>query len=235
MRPVDDPIIRVTDLGRMDYARAYERQAALNEAVLARRDEPGSSPGELLFVEHDPVITLTRRPAAAEHVLASEELLAHRGVALTQTNRGGDVTYHGPGQLVAYPILDLKRLRLGIHDHVRLLEASVIDALGAFGVQGSRDPEATGVWVEHGGANAKICAIGIRVRRWVTMHGLAINVRPDLSHFDLIVPCGLHGRAVTSLDRVLGDAAPSMDQVKDELARAINARLRDHGAGGSVA
>ncbi len=231
MRPVDDPIISVTDLGRLDYARAYERQAALNEAVLARRDEPGSLPGELLLVEHDPVITLTRRPAAAGHVLASEELLAQRGVALAHTNRGGDVTYHGPGQLVAYPILDLKRLGLGIHDHVRLLEASVIDTLGAFGVRGERDPEATGVWVVHDGIPAKICAIGVRVRRWVTMHGLAINVRPDLSHFDLIVPCGLHGRTVTSLQRLMGDDAPSMDRVKDELARAINTRLCDHGAG----
>ncbi len=215
----------------MDYARAYERQVSLNEAVLARRDQSAGAPAELLLVEHDPVITVSRRPDAPGHVLASEETLRQRGVSLAQTNRGGDVTYHGPGQLVAYAIFDLKRLRLGIHEHSRLLEASVIDTLSAFGVNARRDPEATGVWVERQGVNAKICAIGIRVRRWVTLHGLALNIRTDLSHFDLIVPCGLHGRTVTSLERLLGDQTPSMDQVKGALVEALASRLRDHGAG----
>ena len=215
----------------MPYEDAYERQVALNAQLHAGREGGRAPMGELLLVEHDPVITVSRRPGAGAHVLASEALLASRGVALAQTDRGGDVTYHGPGQLVAYPILDLKRLKLGIHEHVRLMEDSVIDTLARFGVQGHRDDDATGVWVEQGGTSAKICAIGVRVRRWVTMHGLAINVRPDLSHFDLIVPCGLHGRAVTSIDRLLGDRAPTMDRVKTELTDAIDARLRAHGAG----
>ncbi|MFI4897534.1 MAG: lipoyl(octanoyl) transferase LipB [Phycisphaerales bacterium JB059] len=225
------PRLSVTDLGRRAYAEAYDLQVQLNADVLARRADPASPPGELLLVEHDPVITVSRRPGAAEHVLASAELLERHGVDLARTDRGGDVTYHGPGQLVAYPILDLKRLALGIHEHVRLMESSVIDTLARFGVEGMRDPEATGVWVRTDHGSAKICAIGVRVRRWVTMHGLAINVRPDLSHFGLIVPCGLHGRAVTSLERILGDQAPSMDEVKRELARSLQARIDAHGAG----
>ena len=231
VRSVDHPPFSVTDLGRLGYAEAYDLQERLNAEVLARRKSGAEPAGELLLVEHDPVITVSRRPGAAGHVLKSEDRLREHGVSLAQTNRGGDVTYHGPGQLVAYPIFDLKRLGVGIHDHVCLLEESVIDILASFGVEGHRDPEATGVWVEHEGVNAKICAIGIRVRRWVTLHGLAINVRPDLSHFDLIVPCGLHGRTVTSLERLLGDRAPSMDEVKQELANAMGVRLRDHGAG----
>ena len=111
------------------------------------------------------------------------------------------------------------------------MEASVIDALARFGVEGRRDEDATGVWVDLGGTQAKICAIGVRVRRWVTMHGLAINVNPDLSHFDLIVPCGLHGRAVTSLERLLGAQTPTMGEVKAALIEALEARLAAHGAG----
>lgn len=231
MRHVDEPLLRVTDLGRMAYEDAYERQVALNAEVHARREAGAGPIGEMLLVEHDPVITVSRRPGAGDHVLASEERLASQGVALARTDRGGDVTYHGPGQLVAYPILDLKRLRLGIHDHVRLMEDSVIDTLSRFSVQGERDEDATGVWVSRDGISAKVCAIGVRVRRWVTMHGLAINVHPDLAHFGLIVPCGLHGRDVTSLERLLGDRAPTMDQVKAELVDALEARLRAHGAG----
>lgn len=175
----------VRDLGRASYDQAYALQDEANRRVQEAREgaKAGDPFGELLLVEHDPVVTLTKRPGAPDHVLLPEDELARRGVQLRQTDRGGDVTYHGPGQLVAYPVLDLKRLGLGVHDYVRTLEGAIIDALAPFGVEARRDPGATGVWAEHDGQLAKVAAIGVRVRRWVTMHGLAINVSPDLSHF----------------------------------------------------
>lgn len=193
--------------------------------------------GVLLFVEHDPVITVSRRAGVANHLLASEQLLSEMGITLAETDRGGDITYHGPGQLVAYPIIDLNALNLGLHEYMRLLEESVIRTVQEFGVTGVRDAAATGVWVEplHArsheastsdaqssnpapmGSNAKLCACGVRVRRWVSMHGLAINISTNLAHFDLIVPCGLHGRPVTSLQSLLRTACPSFDQVQTRL------------------
>lgn len=215
------------DLGRASYDGAYAIQEEANRRVQAERAgaAPGAPLGEVLLVEHDPVVTVTKRPGAAEHVLLPEDELARRGVEVRRTDRGGDVTYHGPGQLVAYPILDLKRLGLGVHDYVRTLEGAIIDCLAGFGVNATRDPSATGVWAEHDGRLAKVAAIGVRVRRWVTMHGLAINVRPDLAHFALIVPCGLHGRPVTSLHEILGDDCPAVDAVKSSLVDALDARL----------
>lgn len=219
--------LQVIDLGRTGYAPAYEAQAAHHAEVLAAREAGHPIPGRLLLVEHDPVITVSRRPGARDHLLASPEALAAQGVDVQPTDRGGDITYHGPGQLVAYPILDLNHLGLKLIDHVRLLEAAIIDTLAAFGLQGQQDPGATGVWVPGpaGQPLRKVAAIGIRVRRWVSMHGLAINVDPDLAHFDLIVPCGLAGRPVTSLRRELGPACPSMEQVKAALAGALDARI----------
>lgn len=217
--------LTVRDLGGGGYAEAYAEQVRTLEGVIADR-EVGPRVGELLFVEHDAVITVTRRAGAAGHVLASAEELARRGVAVHETDRGGDVTYHGPGQVVGYPIVDLNRVNCRLHAYLRLLEQTVIDAIGAFGVVGVRDESATGVWVERGdGVLAKVCAIGVRVRRWVTMHGFALNVDPDLGHFGLIVPCGLHGRPVTSLRALLGDACPSMDAVRGELASRLGASL----------
>ncbi len=222
----------VHDLARASYDEAYALQDEANRRVQASRASaaPGDPFGELFLVEHDPVVTVTRRPGAGEHVLAPEDELASRGVQVRRTDRGGDVTYHGPGQLVAYPVMDLKRLGLGVHDYVRTLEGAVIDALSGFGVGAARDPEATGVWTDCDGQSAKVAAIGVRVRRWVTMHGLAINVRPDLSHFALIVPCGLHGRTVTSMHAILGDACPPIDDVKDALVGALDRRLLDASA-----
>ena len=157
-------------------------------------------------------------------------MLEKAGVVLHETDRGGDITYHGPGQLVCYPILDLNVLGLGLHGYMRMLEQAVIETCGDFGVRATRDADATGVWVSRdpvevgggGGVGGKICAMGVRVRRWVTMHGLALNVSTDLSHFDLIVPCGLAGRSVTSLERELGAGrAPSMEDVKRALVRRL--------------
>lgn len=205
-----DAFLEVVDLGRMGYARADDEQRRVRDRVLAARERGGAC-GALLLVEHDPpVITISRRPGAREHLLATDARLAQLGVTVAETDRGGDITYHGPGQLVVYPILDLNRLGLGLHAYMRMLEGVVIDVCRGFGVEADRDAGATGVWAR----GAKICALGVRVRRWVTTHGLAFNVTTDLAHFDLIVPCGLAGRTVTSLSAELGDACPAMDEVK---------------------
>ncbi len=203
----------------MPYADAYRLQAEAVDRVLDCRSDPSTPVGEIYLVEHTPVITLT--PRAEPNLLATPERLRHLGVDLARTDRGGDITYHGPGQLVVYPILDLNRLGLGLHAYMRTLEEVVIRAIARFGVEGARDPAATGVWVDQ----AKICAMGVRVRKWVSMHGLALNVDPVMEHFDLIVPCGLAGRGVTSLRRILGDACPSMDRVKHALREELEHAL----------
>ena len=214
-----------TDLGRMPYAQALEIQRRTHSAVCA-----GHAPDTLLLVEHDPVITIGRRAALRDEVtrnlLVDRSQLRVLGIDLQKTDRGGDVTYHGPGQLVAYPILRLAPVKLGAASYMRLLEQTVIDTLDRFGVKGAREQGVVGVWVEaDGGRSAKICAMGVRIRRNATMHGLALNVRPDLDHFKMIVPCGLVGREVTSLHRLLGDAAPSTAQVKPVLVEALRRRL----------
>lgn len=219
---MDDPL-PVIDLGRLPYAPALETQRRHHAEVLAGR-EVGGPIGRILTVEHDPVITVSRRPDAPKHLLATPELLARHGVEVHPTDRGGDITYHGPGQVVVYPIIDLRRVGLRVVEFVRTLEQAVIDAVEPLGVPGRRDPEATGVWIGGpDGRPAKLCAIGVRVSKWVTMHGLAVNVRTNLDHFGLIVPCGLAGRAVTSLERELGPACPETDAVR----RAVAGRLRE--------
>lgn len=226
----------VHDLGRMPYSEAYEAQCAHRDRLLAARESPDDTPaGVLLLVEHDPpVITVSRRPAARQHLIATDDHLKSLGVEVHQTDRGGDITYHGPGQLVVYPIVDLNRVGLGLHEYMRRLEHAVIDACKIFGVDAHQDSCATGVWVgdnnsaddcSNAAAGAKICAIGIRVRRWVTTHGLALNVCPDLSHFSLIVPCGLPGRPVTSLREQLGESCPTMTETKHVVVNALRKRL----------
>ena len=218
----------------MNYAQAYRVQTEQVETVLAARGAGSPVIGCLLLVEHDAVITVSRRPGARANLLASSDTLARLGVGVEATDRGGDITYHGPGQLVVYPILDLNLLNLGLHAYMRMLESIVIDSCAHWGIQGRRDPTATGVWVDRGGQAAKIAAMGVRVRKWVSMHGLSLNVNPDMSHFDLIVPCGLAGRAVTSVAsecRSLGSAPPSMSDakliVKQAMVHAI-AHARHH-------
>jgi len=216
----------------MAYAPALERQRAERDAVIAARESGAAGAGVALLLEHDPpVITVSRRAGAREHLVATDEMLRRAGVEVAETDRGGDITYHGPGQLVAYPILDLNRLGLNLHAYMRWLEQIVIDVCDGFGVRAHRDEAATGVWVGDGGAGAgaKVCAIGVRVSRWVTTHGLALNVSPRMEHFGLIVPCGLSGRAVTSLRELLGEKCPAMEEVKravgEEFVRAVTARL----------
>lgn len=224
----------VVDLGRIAYQPAYAEQVRRVEEVVEARSAGRDHPGYILVVEHDPVITVTRRPKVASHLLATPDLLARHGIALAETDRGGDVTYHGPGQVVVYPIVDLQRRRLNLHAYMRLLEQSVIDACAVFGVRGLRDPSATGVWVNPPASRddpavapgaGKIAAMGVRVRKWVTLHGLSFNVDVDLAHFAMIVPCGLAGRPVTSLKVLLGDRAPTFDAAKREIVGRLVALL----------
>ena len=239
---ISSAVLRVTDLGRMAYGPALELQRRVNQAV-----SDGVEPATLLLVEHDPVITVSHRKEAAGHVIAPADRLAALGIAVAETDRGGDVTYHGPGQLVAYPILRMSDYGLNLSRYMRFLEDVVIETLAAWGVEGVREAGATGVWVgrpeshvpcpgsrrdfedarlgTRDDGTAKVCAMGVRVRKNVTMHGLALNVTADLSHFGTIVPCGLHGRAVTSLRELLGERCPLMDEVKGRLVTVFRERL----------
>lgn len=221
-------LLDVIDLGRMAYVQALEVQRAHLEEVIAERgaEHAESSGGRLLLVEHDPVVTVSKRAKAPQHVVASTEQFEAAGVAIEPTDRGGDVTYHGPGQLVAYPIIDLNLYHLNLHSYMRLLEQTVIDTLSVFGLEGWRDEGATGVWVGDP-PGSKIAAMGVRVRKWVSMHGLALNVDPEMAHFDLIVPCGLAGRTVTSMRRELGDSCPTMDEAQAAVAGSLERLLRD--------
>jgi len=219
-------VLSHADLGRLGYRQAYERQLAEHERIMRAREDGADEAGVILAVEHPPVITVPPREIASEHVLASADHLRSLGVACEPTNRGGDVTYHGPGQIVLYPIVDLSRLGIKLHAYLRILEQSIIDTLAGFGLEGVRDQSATGVWLPHDGEpHRKIAAIGIRVRRWVTLHGLALNVRPDLGHFQLIVPCGLHGRPVTSMHAELSDRCPSVGDVRTALVENLRRGL----------
>mgnify|MGYP005840445103 CR=1 FL=1 len=223
--------MRVIDLGRLAYRPAWEQQERVHAEVLA-----GATPAVLL-VEHDPVITMGRRgeTMGVSNLRATADLLARRGVEFVQTDRGGDITFHGPGQLVAYPIVKLNDQRLSVGGFVRALQEAVIAAVANFGVAATTDPAGVGVWapLRPGGATptgdddklGKLCALGVRVKRGVTMHGLALNVTTDLSYFDLIVPCGIADRPVTSLHQLLGTRCPTMTVVKAALVEALRKRL----------
>jgi len=202
--------LSVQKLGLVDYSAALDLQQSLVEE--RRRGEIGDT---LLLLEHPSVITLgARNRVGVANIVATEEQLARAGVAVRETGRGGDVTYHGPGQLVGYPIFDLRPDRCDVHRYVRDLEEALIVALASFGVEGRRVKGLTGVWVGSADGEEKIAAIGIRISRWITSHGFALNVSTDLSPFEFIVPCGIAGRGVTSLDRVLGRTVP-MTEVED--------------------
>jgi len=177
-----------------------------------RERQAGQVEDQLLLLEHDPVFTLGRN-ARHEHVLLDDAELRARGFELFETGRGGDVTYHGPGQLVGYPILDLAPDRQDVHRYVRDLEEVMIRVCADFAVAAGRIAGLTGAWV----GREKIGAIGVRISRWVTSHGLALNVAPDLSPFSLIVPCGIRGHGVTSLERQLGRTV-ALDEVMDRLS-----------------
>jgi lipoyl(octanoyl) transferase len=198
----------VRNLGTVEYADGLALQEELRRAVTA-----GEAPDHLLLLEHPPVVTLGRNAGTGNLVLAPEALEA-RGIEFHRTGRGGDVTFHGPGQLVGYPVIDLKPDRRDVHRYVRDLEETLIRTLGDFGVLAGRIPGLTGVWI----GDLKIAAIGVRISRWVTTHGFAFNVDTDLDFFRVIVPCGIADRGVTSLSRVLGREV-TVHEVRPVLAR----------------
>jgi lipoyl(octanoyl) transferase len=205
---------RTIDLGRI----AYGEGVALQQCLVAARKN-GTIPDLLLFCEHPHVITLGRN-GKRENLHVSEGVLREKGVEFHHTNRGGDITYHGPGQVVAYPILDLNGIRRDVVWYVRQLEQSMIEATAAFGVRAFRIPGCTGVWVEGnagGDANSsgheKLASIGVHISRWVTSHGFAYNVSTDLSLFDLITPCGIAGCRATSLEKLLGASVTRADAI----------------------
>ena len=208
----------VRRLGLLGYQEALDLQKELVER--RRRDE---IPDQLLLLEHPPVITLgVKARSSRSHVLESDESLAAKGVGLFETGRGGDVTYHGPGQLVGYPIFNLKPDRCDVHQYVRDLEEALIRAVAAFGISGRRVQGLTGVWVGSEGAEEKLAAIGVRISRWVTSHGFALNVNTRLEHFGLIIPCGIADRGVTSMERLLGRPV-GMDEVQQAVESAFRA------------
>lgn len=221
--------MQVSDLGRMSYVEALAVQRQTHQRVATGEIGP-----TLLLVEHDPVLTVGRRAALrgqlTQDVLVDQARLAELGIDVQPSDRGGQTTYHGPGQLVIYPILRLADLKLLPATYVRLLEAAVIDALASFGVQATRRADIIGVWVARSGRGnstryAKICALGVRIKQGTSMHGLALNVTTNLEHFKTIVPCGLQDCAVTSLLELRADATPSIKQVKVAMVDALDRRL----------
>jgi lipoyl(octanoyl) transferase len=189
----------------------YDEAVALQAALVEER-RAGLIGDTLLLVEHPPVITLgVRTRTGASHIVASASELEARGVLVRETGRGGDVTYHGPGQLVGYPIFDLRPDRRDVHQYVRDLEEALIRAVATFGIEAGRLPGLTGVWTGPPGGEEKLAAIGVRISRWITSHGFALNVTTDLNDFALIVPCGIADHGVTSLERLLGRAVPMAD------------------------
>ncbi len=206
--------IQVQRLGVVKYADALALQKQLVEERKADR-----IPDQLLLLQHPPVITLgVRSRDDRSHVRASPEELERDGVELFETGRGGDVTFHGPGQLVGYPIIDLRPDRCDVHQYVRDVEDVLIRTAAAFGVSATRLPGLTGAWV----GDEKLAAIGVRIARWITSHGFAFNVTTNLDHFDLIVPCGISDKGVTSLQRLLNRPVP-MDEVEDAAIDAVEA------------
>ncbi len=219
----------VCSLGRMEYEPTWELQKRLQARLIAgkRRDPREDLPHVLLLVEHPPVYTLGKS-GDASNLLLSEEGLARHGASFHRIDRGGDITYHGPGQVVGYPILDLDRFFTDIHRYLRQLEETIIRTCADYSVVGGRVNGRTGVWVgpDEKGLERKICAMGIRCSRWVTMHGFALNVNTDLSFFSHIVPCGIPDRSVTSLSHEVGRPIPeseAMDRLIVHFAKQFQA------------
>jgi lipoyl(octanoyl) transferase len=213
--------IQLQDLGGKDYKSTWEYQEELFKDIVDlkiknRREELDlETPNYLLFVEHPHVYTLGKS-GDFENLLLNEKQLEAKGATFYKINRGGDITYHGPGQIVGYPILDLENFFTDIHKYLRFLEESIILTLEEYGLKCGRSDGETGVWLDVGTPFArKICALGVRASRWVTMHGFALNVNVDLGYFDNIIPCGIRGKGVTSLNVELG-----VEKVDEEVVKA---------------
>ena len=209
------PPLLTTDLGLISYTDAY----ALQQRLVAAR-KSAAIDDVLLLCEHPHVITLGRNANRA-NLLASENVLRQKGVEFHSTNRGGDITYHGPGQIVGYPILNLGNIKRDVGWYVRTLEEAMIRASADFSVTAFRIPGKTGIWVQQGATEEKLAAIGVHISRWVTSHGFAFNVATDLRYFDLIVPCGIPDRKVTSLEKLLSRSV-SLDEVTPLLTRHLS-------------
>ena len=212
--------IIVKDLGYKDYKETWDYQESLFEEIveLKRKNRAENTdlptPNYFLFVEHPHVYTLGKS-GHIENLLIDEAALAKKGASFYKINRGGDITYHGPGQIVGYPIIDLENFFTDIHKYLRLLEEVIIRTLADYGIKGERSEGETGVWLDVGTPFArKICAMGVRASRWVTMHGFALNVNTDLGYFDNIIPCGIRGKAVTSLNVELSKEKVDTEEVK---------------------
>jgi lipoyl(octanoyl) transferase len=209
------------DWGLIPYAEAYEKQKVLFERVIRQKTVGARANNTLIFCEHPPVITVGKS-GKFENLLASDSFLASRGVEVFRVDRGGDVTFHGPGQLVGYPIFDLESLHLGLRDYIHTLEEAVIRLLDAYDIRACRLKGAAGVWLDTdiSSATRKICAIGVRSSRYVTMHGFALNVNTCLDYFRLINPCGFTDKGVTSLEAESGRAT-DMPEVKRRLLQIM--------------
>lgn len=217
--------IQLLDLGRKDYKDTWEYQESLFKDILDlkirnRREELGlQTPNYFLFVEHPHVYTLGKS-GDFNNLLLSEKELESKGATFYKINRGGDITYHGPGQIVGYPILDLENFFTDIHKYLRFLEEVFIRVLADYGFIATRSEGETGVWLGVGTPFArKICALGVRASRWVTMHGFALNVNADLGYFDNIIPCGIRGKSVTSLNVELGLEEVDVEEVKEKIKK----------------
>lgn len=222
-----DKQVELIDLGLMDYKEAWNTQESYFDKIVEikmrnRQNEESGGAQEftgnyLLFCEHPHVYTLGKS-GEENNLLANPELLQQRGATFYKINRGGDITYHGPGQIVMYPILNLEYFFTDIHKYLRFLEEAVIRTLAEYGIKGERYEGYTGVWldVDHPAKARKICAMGVRCSRWVTMHGIGFNVNTDLSYFNLIVPCGITDKQVTSMEKELGHTV-DMNEVRQKL------------------
>ncbi|WP_395056613.1 lipoyl(octanoyl) transferase LipB [Flavobacterium sp.] len=217
--------IQLQDLGHKDYKATWDYQEQLFQNVLdikiqnRREERQDETPNYFLFVEHPHVYTLGKS-GDLSNLLLSEKQLEAKGATFYKINRGGDITYHGPGQIVGYPILDLENFFTDIHKYLRFLEEAIIFTLAEYNIIGTRSEGETGVWLGVGTPFArKICALGVRASRWVTMHGFALNVNADLGYFDNIIPCGIKGKAVTSLNVELGLERVNEEEVKEKILK----------------
>lgn len=251
-------IVRFEDLGQMDYQSAWDYQETLLQENVEKKSklrelqtqvaensipQHSASDGEndlstqhsLLFVEHPPVYTLGKS-GSIENVLINEEMRTAKGIEFFRTNRGGDITYHGPGQIVGYPILDLEKFYTDIGRYLRNIEEVIILTLAEYGIKGDRSPGETGVWLDPHlkGKERKICAIGVRSSRWITMHGFALNVNTDLNYFNFIIPCGITNKQVTSIEKELGtkqDFGEVKEKVKNNFEKVFNVSLVNYSEG----
>lgn len=216
--------VTLQDLGLKDYKETWDYQEKLFQGIIdikidnRKNDTSNKTPNYFIFVEHPHVYTLGKS-GDLSNLLLNEAQLAQKGATFYKINRGGDITYHGPGQIVGYPILDLDNFFTDIHKYLRFLEEVIIKTLAEYGIKAERSDGETGVWLDVGTPFArKICAMGVRTSRWVTMHGFALNSNTDLGYFDNIIPCGIKGKAVTSMEVELGEKV-DLNEVKTKILK----------------